>query len=127
MLQLKISPECVSSLSEMLQCPICSEQRAYKPCIPLCTAVATSCLSSTTPMTKAWTEFTNALEAVLDRLLGPYNVEAVVEPIHIKISEAIMNFQESGPELSQAVFAKCGKPKLKSARKESGPGRRFVD
>lgn len=67
-------------------------------------------------MNKPWTEFTSALEGILDRLLGPYNVEAVVEPIHIKISEAIMNFQESGADLSAAVFAKCGKPKLKSSR-----------
>lgn len=66
-------------------------------------------------MNKPWTEFTNALEGILDRLLGPYNVEAVVEPIHIKISEAIMNFQESGTDLSQAVFTKCGKPQLKSS------------
>jgi hypothetical protein len=83
----------------------------------MCTGVTSKCLSATLPLFKTWTEFTNALEQILDRLLGPYNVEAVVEPIHIKISEAIMNFQESGPDLSQAVFAKCGKPKLKSARK----------
>lgn len=53
------------------------------------------------PLIKTWTDYTNSMENVLDRLLGPYNVEAVVEPIHIKISEAIMNFQESGPDLSQ--------------------------
>ena len=63
-----------------------------------------------------WTNFLQAVEGVIDRLLGPYNVEAVVEPIHIKISEAIMNFQESGPDFSQAVFAKCGKPNLKSRK-----------
>lgn len=76
-----------------------------------------SCLSSVVPLIKPWTEFTTAMENILDRLLGPYNVEAVVEPIHIKISEAIMNFQESGADLSQAVFSSCGKARLKSAKK----------
>lgn len=113
--QIKVPQECLLSLSQMLHCPVCSEQRAYKPCLPLCTSVTTKCLLATASMNKPWTEFTNALEGILDRLLGPYNVEAVVEPIHIKISEAIMNFQESGTDLSQAVFSKCGKPKLKSA------------
>ena len=44
------------------------------------------------------------MEKVTDRLLGPFNIEMVVEPIDIKISEAIMNFQENGPEVSQKVF-----------------------
>jgi hypothetical protein len=43
------------------------------------------------------------MEKVTDRLLGPFNIEVVVEPIDIKISEAIMNFQENGPEVSQRV------------------------
>ncbi|CAL8072001.1 unnamed protein product [Orchesella dallaii] len=113
--KIKVPQDCLLSLSQMVHCPVCAEQRAFKPCLPLCTSVTTKCLLSTASMNKPWTEFTSALEGILDRLLGPYNVEAVVEPIHIKISEAIMNFQESGTDLSQAVFAKCGKPKLKSA------------
>lgn len=45
----------------------------------------------------------DAMEKVTDRLLGPFNIEMVVEPIDLKISEAIMNFQENGPEVSQRV------------------------
>jgi hypothetical protein len=44
------------------------------------------------------------MEKVTDRLLGPFNIEMVVEPIDIKISEAIMNFQENGADVSQKVF-----------------------
>jgi len=98
----------------MVTCPICAESRAYKPCLPLCTSITVKCLSPTFHLAKPWAEFGRALEDLTDRLMGPYNVEAVVEPIHIKISEAIMNFQESGADLSQAVFSKCGKPTLKS-------------
>ena len=47
--------------------------------------------------------FTDAMEKVTDRLIGPFNIEMVVEPIDIKISEAIMNFQENGHDVSQKV------------------------
>lgn len=45
----------------------------------------------------------DALMKVADRLLGPFNIELVVDPIDIKISDAIMNFQENGYEISQKV------------------------
>lgn len=47
-----------------------------------------------------------------DRLLGPFNIAMVVEPIDIKISEAIMSFQEHNREISQKIFTGCGKPVL---------------
>ena len=45
----------------------------------------------------------DSLIAVGDRLIGPFNIEAVVDPIDIKISEAIMEFQDSGYEVTQKV------------------------
>ena len=36
-----------------------------------------------------------------ERLAGPFNVETTIEPISIKISDAIMNFQESGFQVVQ--------------------------
>lgn len=40
-----------------------------------------------------WDTFVLAMEKLTERLLGPFNIVMVVEPINIKISEAIMNFQ----------------------------------
>lgn len=54
----------------------------------------------------------DAVEKVADRLLGPFNIAMVVEPIDIKISEAIMSFQERNQEISQKIFSGCGKPVL---------------
>ena len=59
--------------------------------------------------TIVWREILNSifisdnLISVGERLIGPFNIEAVVEPIDIKISDAIMNFQESGYEVTQKV------------------------
>lgn len=56
--------------------------------------------------------FADGLDKVAERLLGPFNIEGVVEPLNIKISEAIMNFQESGADVSKKLFALCGTPVL---------------
>ena len=45
----------------------------------------------------------DAVDKVVERLLGPFNIEMVVEPIDIKISEAIMNFQENAQQVTQRV------------------------
>lgn len=47
--------------------------------------------------------FADALHKVQQRLLGPFNLELVVEPINVKISEAIMNFQENANHVSTKV------------------------
>jgi len=39
---------------------------------------------------------------VADRLEGPFNIDRVLDPMDVKISEAIMNFQEN----AEAVTAK---------------------
>jgi len=44
----------------------------------------------------------DALMLVADRLEGPFNIERVLDPMDVKISEAIMNFQEN----AEAVTAK---------------------
>lgn len=41
---------------------------------------------------------------VANRLEGPFNIEAVIEPIDIKISEAIMTMQENSMQVSAKVL-----------------------
>uniref|UniRef100_A0A671NN84 Glypican 6b n=1 Tax=Sinocyclocheilus anshuiensis TaxID=1608454 RepID=A0A671NN84_9TELE len=54
---------------------------------------------------------TDAMLLVMERLEGPFNIESVMEPIDVKISEAIMNMQENSMQLSYQVFQGCGQPK----------------
>lgn len=58
-----------------------------------------------------------AVDKVADRLLGPFNIEMLVRPINLKISEAIMNFQENSNDVSQRVFTGCGRPVLGRRRR----------
>lgn len=45
----------------------------------------------------------DALNLVAQRLEGPFNIETVVDPMNVKISEAIMNFQEDSATVSEKV------------------------
>lgn len=47
---------------------------------------------------------TDIMERVKKRLLGPFNIELVVIPINVKISEGIMNYQENAQKVSQKVI-----------------------
>lgn len=50
---------------------------------------------------------TDAMLLVADRLQGPFNIEAVIEPVDIKISEAIMAMQENSMQVSAKVMPEC--------------------
>lgn len=54
-------------------------------------------------LVKAFALVTDIMEKVKKRLLGPFNIELVVIPINVKISEGIMNFQENSQKVSQKV------------------------
>lgn len=43
---------------------------------------------------------------VAERLEGPFNIESVMDPIDVKISEAIMNMQENSMQVSAKVLCK---------------------
>lgn len=51
-------------------------------------------------------------------MVGNFNVETVILPIDISISDAIMNFQESGFQISQKVFEVCGQPRVAMRRRK---------
>lgn len=85
-------PECTSALTKMQQCGTC---RGYveRPCSNFCVNVMRGCLNHFVELDAEWDNFVQSMEKLTERLLGPFNIVMVVEPINIKISEAIMNFQ----------------------------------
>lgn len=113
------SPDCVRALTKMTGCPACQGLPELKACSNYCINVMKGCLAYQAELDADWNGFVDAMEKVTDRLLGPFNIEMVVEPIDIKISEAIMNFQENGLEVSQKVFSGCGKPMLGRRRRDT--------
>lgn len=77
---------------KMQQCSVC---RGFteKPCANYCSNVMRGCLQHYVEFSSEWDHFVAAMDKLAERLIGPFNIVMVVEPIDIKISEAIMNFQ----------------------------------
>lgn len=124
------SPSCVRASMKMLYCPYCSGQVALKPCKNYCLNVMRGCLANQADLDTEWNNFLDSMLGLAERLEGPFNFESVVDPIDVKISDAIMNMQENSMQVSQKVFQGCGQPKLsmgfrsrRSAKDSGFPGR----
>lgn len=50
--------------------------------------------------------FTEAMKQLASRLEGPFNIESVVDPIDVKISDAIMTLQENSLRVKEQVNRK---------------------
>ncbi|XP_028315792.1 glypican-4 isoform X2 [Gouania willdenowi] len=105
------SPNCVRAATKMLYCPYCSGQVAVKPCQNYCLNVMRGCLANQADLDTEWNNFLDAMVGLVERLEGPFNFESIVDPIDVKISDAIMNMQENSMQVSQKVFQGCGTPK----------------
>ncbi|XP_034939937.1 glypican-6 [Chelonus insularis] len=115
---LRASPECAAALTRMTACPSCSGIAGnVLACGDMCANVMKGCLTQHAALDAEWNHFVEAVGKVGERLLGPFNIEMLVRPINLKISEAIMNFQENSADVSQRVFSGCGRPVLGRRRR----------
>ncbi|XP_045507782.1 glypican-4 [Colias croceus] len=111
MVQVGVSQECVTAWARLRYCGTCAGDPTLA-CSRYCHNVIRGCLPAHADLSEQWDAYVDAVEKVADRLLGPFNIAMVVGPIDIKISEAIMSFQERNQEISQKIFSGCGKPVL---------------
>ncbi|XP_078258458.1 glypican-6a [Rhinoraja longicauda] len=108
---------CIRALMKMMYCPYCRGVPTVKPCNNYCLNVMKGCLANQADLDTEWNLFIDAMLLVAERLEGPFHIEAVIDPIDVKISEAIMNMQENSMHVSAKVFLGCGQPK--PARRET--------
>lgn len=106
------TPECSRALMKMMYCPQCKGLPDAKPCSNYCLNVMRGCLAYHAELDAEWGNYIGSMLMLASRLESSFNIETVVDPIDIKISDAIMNFQENGPAVSQQLFKECGKPRL---------------
>ncbi|KAL0849765.1 hypothetical protein ABMA28_011718 [Loxostege sticticalis] len=119
-MQVGVTSECVTAWARLRYCGGCSGEET-PACSRYCHNVIRGCLPAHADLGEQWDAYVEAVDKVADRLLGPFNIAMVVEPIDIKISEAIMSFQEHNQEISQKIFAGCGKPVLGGGGGATGP------
>lgn len=121
---LKVNPSisCVHELMRMTHCSTCDGHKGVRPCLPYCREVINLCLIHHQPLVESWINYVDAMVKVGERLENPFNIDNVVQPVNYKISDAIMNFQESGVDISEKVFKGCGPPQLGRKRREAVRG-----
>uniref|UniRef100_A0A1I8N5T5 Glypican n=1 Tax=Musca domestica TaxID=7370 RepID=A0A1I8N5T5_MUSDO len=120
LINIRLNADCTSALTKMQHCGSCKGY-TEKPCTNYCVNVIKGCLHYFNELDTEWENFAGAMDKVAERLLGSFNIVMVVEPINIKISEAIMNFQDAGPDITTRVFSGCGRPPLSRSRRNINP------
>lgn len=112
------SANCSHALMKMSYCPHCHGLPNLKPCSSYCHSVMRGCLAHHMELDTEWGMFIDALMNLANRLESSFNIESVVNPIGVKISEAIMDFQENRATILETLYEKCGR--LRLARRGSG-------
>ena len=97
------SESCQISIAKMKYCSLCSEDKLLKPCPFICQHVFNGCFLGWEALSSTWVAYITALEELTDKLIGPFSFEAVIDPIDVKISDAIMNMQEAGLDIKKQV------------------------
>lgn len=86
----------------MRYCQHC-QSVGLKPCRSLCIDVMNTCLLNFISLQREWDRLIGSFERLAIRLESPFNIGEVIGPLHIKISEAIMNFQENSSAVNENV------------------------
>ncbi|KFP92164.1 Glypican-1, partial [Apaloderma vittatum] len=110
--QVSLSHECTRAIMKLMYCPHCRGMSSVKPCNNYCLNVVKGCLANQADLNTEWKYLMDSLIVVADRIDGPYNVDAVIGTIHMRISEAISNLQENKDSITAKVFQGCGNPKI---------------
>lgn len=111
--KIKPTEACMRGMTRMMYCPYCRGLTRTKPCNNFCLNTMKGCLAHHSELNKAWNDYIEALQKLGVRLEGPFNIVTVMDPINVKLSEAIMNFQEESTVVSERIFKGCGTPSRK--------------
>lgn len=110
------STDCEKNLVKLKYCSWCKAMTAIKPCFEFCSDVYKGCVADLAKVNTQWENYIQALTELLERQIGPNDIHDVVTRLNVKISFAIMNFQqeEKMKAVKEKVFDpnECGNPGL---------------
>lgn len=88
------------------------------PCQSYCSEVMFRCFGKANldMMDLSWKKFVNSFVDLASKLSSKYNIATVIDPLDTKVSDAIMNFQDNGLNITAKVFNVCGKPNPQTTR-----------
>lgn len=112
MLQLGQPAQCSNLINEKLLKPQgSSSQTAVSkyPCVKYCEDVITRCVgrSNLDELSDKWRAYVTILNDLALKLSTTYNIETIISPLDVQISEVIMNIQENGTNITEYVTRAC--------------------
>lgn len=107
LLNLPVGDECSIAFMKMTQCSICYgvSSDIVRPCMSYCKNVMKGCFTYIIMIQGKWDEYISRMVSLAEKLEGPFSMEAVVAPLGVKISEAIMTFQDNLGNITEKVEA----------------------
>lgn len=118
---LKIPPTeaCTKALMRMMYCPHCRGLTQTKPCNNYCLNTMKGCLAHHAELNQLWNDYIEAMKQLATRLEGPFNIETVVDPIDVQISNAIMTLHDNGDEISEQIKQGCSGSQLGRSKRNA--------
>lgn len=104
LLDIPVHDQCKIAFMKMTQCSICSGVNLnMKPCSNYCLNVMKGCYAYIFMIQGRWNRYITSMINLAGKLEGPFNLEALVVPLGVKISEAIMTFQDNQRNITARV------------------------
>ena len=94
---------CKANFMRMTHCSICQNIDDAKPCKAYCSNVMKGCYVYIIMIQPKWNRLIQDMMELADKLQGPFSMEAIIGPLGVKISEAIMVFQHNKLNVTNKV------------------------
>lgn len=116
--EVEASTACSNNLMRANDCALCSGHVGVRTCFGFCVHVLQQCLTEYTYLEQDWNAYIQAMRKLASKLDRSLSVPNAIDPIAIRISEAIMHFQENSIDITKEVFHNCGQLSSSVAKRE---------
>lgn len=100
-----VHDQCKMAFMKMTHCSICYGLNPdAKPCANYCLNVMKGCYAYVTMLQPRWNAYINSMVNLDSKLKGPFNMEAMVSSLGVKISSALMVFQNDIANVTKKVL-----------------------
>lgn len=119
--QLGQPAQCTNLIQEKLLKHQSQGGSSQPPCVNYCEQVITRCVGrgNLDQLSDRWKAYVTLLAELAKKLSVHYNIETIIAPLDVQISEAIMNFQEGAPNMTQYVYQACSHLLVRNANTNS--------
>lgn len=116
----------ITEYMRMTHCAKCAGYIVESPCQTFCENTMHDILCSLHgDFSNTWSDYIHAMNSLLTRMKGPFNIDVAISPIDVKISGCIMVLQDHEEPIANAVERACGPLVKANTNTKNGSGLLF--